>query len=60
MRKSDGKKVCLKFIYLMKTPVKFYSDLESEPNIWKKLNHPNVIHYIDHFSGGDDFIIVME
>jgi NIMA (never in mitosis gene a)-related kinase len=57
---SDNKEVCLKFINLMKAEVKTYSELEHEPNLWKLLNHPNIVEYIDHFPGGDDFIIVME
>jgi NIMA (never in mitosis gene a)-related kinase len=31
-----------------------------EPNLWRQLNHPNIVRYIDHFPHEDDLVVVME
>jgi serine/threonine protein kinase len=58
--KSNGQKVCMIMIDLIKRGVQDYSDLEQEANILKQMKHPNIIDYITHFHYENNLVIITE
>lgn len=59
VRKSDKKVFCIKFINLQESDQTF-EEAEVEVIVWRKLNHPNIAQYYDHFQDKKNFCIVME
>jgi NIMA (never in mitosis gene a)-related kinase len=59
-RKHDGLQVCLKFINYNKLENSGSENMENEVMLLKKLNHQNIVKYIEHFNYKNYMVIVME
>jgi NIMA (never in mitosis gene a)-related kinase len=63
-QKVNEKIVCLQYISLCicneERRIKDIEKNEKEAQELEKLNHPNIVHYFDHFVHKNDFIIVQE